>query len=169
MAQSNHSSDSSEASARKLLDAASKAASSLSSAASSLASLQPELSLSGQLQISNLNQVQQHLEDLTRKRVTQLEVQLTGDGADLLKNFQVSPISLPVTLQGSNSSSGSGSSSGSSSFSSWGKSTLNQLQAALAKAFNEDAGEGKMLPSGMARCSLVATRNERFLKAQGTA
>ena len=109
MAQSNHSSDSTEASARKLLDAASKAASSLSSAASSLASLQPELSLSGQLQISNLNQVQQQLEDLTRKRVAQLEIQLTGDGADLLKNFQVSPISLPVTLQVSNSSSGSGS------------------------------------------------------------
>ncbi len=157
MAQSNHSSDSSEASARKLLDAASKAASSLSSAASSLASLQPELSLSGQLQISNLNQVQQHLEDLTRKRVTQLEVQLTGDGADLLKNFQVSPISLPVTLQVSNSSSGSGSNQRGS--------ILNQLQNALIKSFEKDAGEGKMLPSGMARCSLVATRNERFLKA----
>ena len=157
MAQSNHSSDSSEASARKLLDAASKAASSLSSAASSLASLQPELSLSGQLQISNLNQVQQQLEDLTRKRVTQLEVQLTGDGADLLKNFQVSPISLPVTLQVSNSSSGSGSNQRGS--------ILNQLQNALIKSFEKDAGEGKMLPSGMARCSLVATRNERFLKA----
>ena len=154
MAQSNHSS---EASARKLLDAASKAASSLSSAASSLASLQPELSLSGQLQISNLNQVQQQLEDLTRKRVTQLEVQLTGDGADLLKNFQVSPISLPVTLQVSNSSSGSGSNQRGS--------ILNQLQNALIKSFEKDAGEGKMLPSGMARCSLVATRNERFLKA----
>ena len=157
MAQSNHSSDSSEASARKLLDAASKAASSLSSAASSLASLQPELSLSGQLQISNLNQVQQHLEDLTRKRVTQLEVQLTGDGADLLKNFQVSPISLPVTLQVSNSSSGSGSNQRGS--------ILNQLRNALIKSFEKDAGEGKMLPSGKARCSLVATRNERFLKA----
>ena len=157
MAQSNHSSDSSEASARKLLDAASKAASSLSSAASSLASLQPELSLSGQLQISNPNQVQQHLEDLTRKRVTQLEVQLTGDGADLLKNFQVSPISLPVTLQVSNSSSGSGSNQRGS--------ILNQLQNALIKSFEKDAGEGKMLPFGMARCSLVATRNERFLKA----
>ena len=147
MAQSNHSSDSSEASARKLLDAASKAASSLSSAASSLASLQPELSLSGQFQISNLNQVQQQLEDLTRKRVTQLEVQLTGDGADLLKNFQVSPISLPVTLQVSNSSSGSGSNQRGS--------ILNQLQNALIKSFEKDAGEGKMLPSGMARCSLV--------------
>ena len=157
MAQSNHSSDSSEASARKLLDAASKAASSLSSAASSLASLQPELSLSGQLQISNLNQVQQQLEDLTRKRVAQLEIQLTGDGADLLKNFQVSPISLPVTLQVSNSSSGSGSNQRGS--------ILNQLQNALIKSFEKDAGEGKMLPSGMARCSLVATRNERFLKA----
>ena len=157
MAQSNHSSDSSEASARKLLDAASKAASSLSSAASSLASLQPELSLSGQLQITNLSQVQQQLEDLTRKRVTQLEVQLTGDGADLLKNFQVSPISLPVTLQVSNSSSGSGSNQRGS--------ILNQLQNALIKSFEKDAGEGKMLPSGMARCSLVATRNERFLKA----
>ena len=150
MAQSNHSSDSSEASARKLLDAASKAA-------SSLASLQPELSLSGQLQISNLNQVQQQLEDLTRKRVAQLEIQLTGDGADLLKNFQVSPISLPVTLQVSNSSSGSGSNQRGS--------ILNQLQNALIKSFEKDAGEGKMLPSGMARCSLVATRNERFLKA----
>ena len=157
MAQSNHSSDSSEASARKLLDAASKAASSLSSAASSLASLQPELSLSGRLQITNLSQVQQQLEDLTRKRVTQLEVQLTGDGADLLKNFQVSPISLPVTLQVSNSSSGSGSNQRGS--------ILNQLQNALIKSFEKDAGEGKMLPSGMARCSLVATRNERFLKA----
>ena len=157
MAQSNHSSDSTEASARKLLDAASKAASSLSSAASSLASLQPELSLSGQLQISNLNQVQQQLEDLTRKRVAQLEIQLTGDGADLLKNFQVSPISLPVTLQVSNSSSGSGSNQRGS--------ILNQLQNALIKSFEKDAGEGKMLPSGMARCSLVATRNERFLKA----
>ncbi|WP_434311461.1 hypothetical protein [Hominifimenecus sp. rT4P-3] len=100
-----------------------------------------KLSLSGELQITNLNQIRTQLDSLTKKRFVELEVKLTGDGADFLKNPQIrtGPVQVQTTAAPSNTSSSKSTSSKPSLFDS---SAQGRALVAASTPLIRDAGEG---------------------------
>ena len=94
-----------------------------------------DLSLSGQLQISNFDQIQSQLDALVKNRILQLEVQLTGEGADLLRNPQLQAGT--ITIQANTASSAA-----SSKTPLFDSSAQNRFIMAASNSIAQDAGEG---------------------------
>ncbi|MCJ7836024.1 hypothetical protein MUB23_11590 [Cuneatibacter sp. NSJ-177] len=99
-----------------------------------------KLSMSGQLQITNLGQIQTQLDSLTKKRFVELEVKLTGEGADILKNPQIRTGSINIQTNTASSNTES------SRKQLLDSSAQGRALLALSNSFAKDAGEGLNAP-----------------------